>query len=148
MSGIALIVALLAPPPLHAAELSSVRSVSAADGAPEAPRAARLALWGTQVRWDQAWRAYVTREAPDRAVVPVWERFETPSADAEAPAPSFIVMHEMDCGQHAWRTTGVIRYPAANLAGEASFQASEGGWRAAGEADSELAPIYGAVCRR
>jgi hypothetical protein len=42
----------------------------------------------------------------------------------------------------------VIRYAAANLAGEASFQKGADGWRAAGEADPELAPIYGAVCRR
>ena len=81
-------------------------------------------------------------------MVPVWERFETPSANAEVPAPSFIVMREMDCGQHAWRTTGVIRYAAANLEGEASFQSATDGWRTAGEADTELAPIYGAVCRR
>lgn len=134
---------------MHAAALSSVHPAAiAVSRLPEAPKAARLVLWGAQVRWDERWRAYVTHETPDRAVVPVWERFETPSADAELPAPSFIVMHEMDCGQHAWRATGVIRYAAANLAGEASFQPATGGWRAAGEADSELAPIYGAICRR
>jgi hypothetical protein len=145
LSGAALIIALLAPPALHAAELPSVHPAAVSR---EAPKPARLALWGTQVRWDDRWRAYVTHEVADRAVIPVWERFETPSPDARVPAPSFIVMREMDCGQHAWRTVGVIHYAAANLAGEARFQPATDGWRAAGEADSELAPIYGAVCRR
>jgi hypothetical protein len=147
LSGAALIIALLAPPPLPGAGLPSVDPV-AVSRLFEAPTGARLALWGTQVRWDDRWRAYVTPEVPDRAVVPVWERFETPSAEIGAPAPSFIVMHEMDCGQHAWRTTGVIRYAAANLAGEPSFERAPGAWRGAGEADPQLAPIYGAVCRR
>ncbi len=126
-----------------------MHSVPAAVSRPaKALKPARLVLWGAQVRWDNTWRAYVTHETADRAIVPVWERYETPSVDDETPAPSFVVMRDVDCGLHVWRTTGVIRYAAANLAGEASFQPSQEDWRAAGEADPELAPIYGAVCRR
>jgi hypothetical protein len=95
LSSAALIIALLAPTTLHVAAPSSVHPAAIVA---ESPKAARLVLWGTQVRWDDHWRAYVTHEVPDRAVAPVWERFETPSADAGGAAPSFIVMREMDCG--------------------------------------------------
>ena len=107
----------------------------------------RLTLWGTQVRWDDKWGAFVTHEAADRGVVPVWERFETPSTDEEAPAPSFIVMREVDCYQHAWRTTGVVSFPAANLEGPARFERAGDGWQVA-DAGSEVGSIYGSVCRR
>ena len=152
----ALIVALLAPPSIAAAlpDLAALTKppaahVAAHGAAQLAPwRSARLTLWGAQVRWDDTWRAFVTHETADRAVVPVWERFETPSADAAAPAPSYVVMREMDCGRHAWRTTGVVSFPEANLEGKARFEPSSEGWRSPAEDADEVGPIYGSVCRR
>jgi hypothetical protein len=109
---------------------------------------ARLTLWGTQVRWDDGWRAFVTNENPDRAVVPVWERFEPPSEGGGRPAPSYVVMRQMDCAQHVWRTVGVVRFPAANLMGEARYERSDEAWSAPWEAMGELGSIYGSICRR
>jgi hypothetical protein len=54
-------------------------------------------------------------------------------------------MSEMDCGQHAWRTTGVVSFPGANLEGQARFQPSSEAWR---PADDDADSIYGSVCRR
>lgn len=149
MPSAALIVALLAPPSF-AAILPDLHPLTKAQpaSASSAPwRGARLTLWGAQVRWDDKWRAFVSTEMPNYAVVPVWERFETPAAGPEGPAPSYVVMREMDCGQHAWRTTGVVSFPDANLEGQARFQPSSEGWRAA-DGDAEVDPIYGSVCRR
>ena len=148
MSSAALIVALLAPPAFAAAlpDLPPLTKPTAAASA--APwRSARLTLWGTQVHWDQTWRAFVSSELPNYAVVPVWERFETPTANAQSPAPSYVVMREMDCGQHAWRTTGVVSFPGANLEGQARFQPSSEAWRSADGGD-DVDSIYGSVCRR
>ena len=146
MPSAALIVALLAPPSFAAAlpELPPLTKPAAVSAAPG--RDARLTIWGTQVRWDPAWQAFVSSEIPNYAVVPVWERFETPTADAEAPAPSYVVMSEMDCGQHAWRTTGVVSFPGANLEGHARFQPSSEAWKPADGDDADS--IYGSVCRR
>ena len=145
MSVIALIVALAAPPPLVAAPMGVPAAVLS--GA-EAPWGSRLALWGSQVRWDEAWRAYVAHETPDRGVVPVWERFETPNADIERAAPSFIVTRELDCGRRLWRTTAMITYAGANLAGPPEVQPVAEDWREPAAAGAELLPIWGAVCRR
>jgi hypothetical protein len=54
----------------------------------------------------------------------------------------------MDCGQHVWRTTGVVSFPAANLEGPARFEASSEAWRSAAEDAGEVRSIYGSVCRR
>lgn len=145
MPVIGLIIALAAPPPLSAAPVGAPSAVLRGAAA---PAGSRLALWGSQVRWDETWGAFVTHETADRGVVPVWERFETPSADAEKPAPSFIVTRELDCGRHQWRTTALIRYAGANLAGAPEVQAVAEDWRAGDDAGAELQPIYGAVCRR
>lgn len=156
MPSAALIVALLAPPSIAAA-LPDLAASTKAPGAhaaslnasPTAPwRQARLTLWGAQVRWDEAWRGFVTHETADRAVVPVWERFETPSTDAAAPAPSYVVMREMDCGRRAWRTTGVVSFPQPNLEGDARFEPSSEAWRSAADGGEEVGSIYGSVCRR
>jgi hypothetical protein len=143
-----LIIALIALPPMAAAGEDLSAPVHRPAARADAWSGARLTLWGTQVRWDADWRAFVTHENPDRTVVPVWERFETPSTDVDLPAPSYIVMREMDCGQHVWRTVGVVRFPAANLKGEARFEPSDDPWRTAGEAGGEVVSIYGSICRR
>ena len=148
MPSAALIVALLAPPSI-AASLPSLPPLTKHPAAQVASlHDAKLTQWGAQVFWDNHWRAFVARETPNYAVVPVWERFETPSADAHAPAPSYVVMREMDCGQHVWRTVGVVSFPAANLAGEARFEPSREGWRSPAEDAGEVGSIYGSVCRR
>ena len=148
MPSAALIVALLAPPSF-AATLSELppltKPPAAVSAAPS--RAARLTLWGAQVRWDDKWHAFVSTELPNYAVVPVWERYETAAADAAGPAPSYVVMREMDCGQRIWRTTGVVSFPGANLKGQARFQPSTEGWKPA-EGDDAADSIYGSVCRR
>jgi hypothetical protein len=143
----ALIVALLAPPSFAAVlpELPPLTKPPAASAAPWGE--ARLTLWGAQVRWDDRWHAFVSTELPNYAVVPVWERYETPAAGADRPAPSYVVMREMDCGQHAWRTTGVVSFPAANLEGQARFQPSSEDWKPA-DGDDDADSIYGSVCRR
>lgn len=152
MPSAALIVALLAPPSIAAAlpDLPALTKPPAAHAAPHTSpwREARLTLWGAQVRWDETWRAFVARETPDWAVVPVWERFETPAADAAAPAPSYVVMREMDCGRHAWRTTGVVSFPQPNLEGEGRFEPSSEAWRSPDEDPGDAGSIYGSVCRR
>ena len=143
----ALIIALLAPPSI-AASLPSLPALTKPPAHATASRDAKLTQWGAQVFWDENWRAFVAREIPNYAVVPVWERFETPQAGPDAPAPSYVVMREMDCGQHAWRTVGVVRFPAANLEGEARFEPSKEGWRSPAEDSGEVGSIYGSVCRR
>lgn len=148
MSVAALIIALIAPPPMATTVAAPFAPTHGPAAAADAWSGARLTLWGTQVRWDARWRAFVTHENPDRAVVPVWERFETPSADIDRPSPSYIVMREMDCGRRVWRTMGVVRFPAANLKGEARFEPSDAPWRPPGEAGAEVVSIYGSICRR
>jgi hypothetical protein len=146
LPGTALIIALLLPPPLHmVAPALSVHDLSAEHS--QALGRARLVLWGTQVSWSERWGVFATPEVPNYGVAPVWERYETPSPDAEAPAPSFIVMREMDCRQGTWRTTGVVSYPSANLKGEARFERSGEGWRAP-ETTGDTGSIYRLVCRR
>ncbi len=148
MTVAALIIALIAPPPLSAAVTVPPTPIQVAVARAELWSGARLTLWGTQERWDDHWRGFVTHENPDRTVVPVWERFETPSAEVDQPSPSYIVMREVDCGQHLWRTVGVVRFPAANLEGEALYEPSGDPWRAQGDARGEVISIYGSVCRR
>ena len=148
MPSAALIIALLTPPSFAALPPALPASTKPIPAHGQTWREARLTLWGTQVRWDDAWRAFVARENADRVVVPVWERFETPNPEANAPAPSYVVMREMDCGQHLWRTTGVVSFPAANLEGQARFEASSEAWRPAAGDAGEVPSIYGSVCRR
>lgn len=146
LSGTALIIALLLPPPLHTvAPALSVHGLSAEHS--QALGRARLAVWGTQVSWSERWGAFAANEVADYGVAPVWERFETPSANPEAPAPSFIVMLEMNCRQRAWRTTGMVSYPSANLGGEPHFERSGEGWQAP-ETAGDAGSIYRLVCRR
>lgn len=148
MPSAALIVALLAPPSIAAALPDLPLLTKSVAVHATSWREAKLTLWGAHVRWDDRWRAFVAGETPNYAIVPVWERFETPNPDASAPAPSYIVMREMDCGQHLWRTTGVVSFPAANLEGQARFEPASEGWRSPAEEGEDAGSIYGSVCRR
>lgn len=147
MPSAALIIALLTPPSFAALPPPLPALTTRTAVQVETWRQARLTLWGAHVRWDDAWGAFVAPETPNYAVVPVWERYETPQPDAASPAPSFVVMREMDCGQHLWRTTGVVTFPAANLKGPARFEPSREGWRPPTD-DARVGSIYGSVCRR